>query len=141
MTKAGRALLVAVTVPYLSGCFGVLPTPIPASPSEREALNVQGVVIGSRPDDGEGDAEGERIEFADIQNVTWSADAVSIVGVPRNDDGAQQLAERRFPLSSLSAVLVRQLDPGRTSAIIGGVVVGTAAIIGLLVTGQGASYD
>jgi hypothetical protein len=136
MTKAGRTLLVAVTIPYLCGCFSVLPTPIPAAPAERAALSVRGVVVGGQP----GDVEGERIEFRNVVDVTWTTDAVSIVGIQRDGDDTRQLAERRFPLSSLSGVLVRQVDPGRTSAIIGGMIVGAAAIIALLVTGDAAQY-
>lgn len=134
--RAGRVLVAMVALPHLTGCFSLLPTPIPASPEERQELSVRGVVVGDETDNG----DGERVEFSDIQNVSWTPESLSIVGVARSGDTAGQLAERRFPLSSLSAVLVRQLDPGRTSAIIGGLLVGGAAIVAFLVTGKAEQY-
>jgi hypothetical protein len=95
------------------------------------------VVVGGSQDGAQDNGEGQHLEFRDIQRVTWTDDAISIVGVQRDGDGSGQLSERRFDLSTLSAVLVRELDPGKTSAIIGGTIVGTAAIITLLITGSG----
>lgn len=134
--NAGRLLVSVVALPHLTGCFSLLPTPIPASPEEREELSVRGVVVGDETDNG----EGERVEFSDIQNVSWTPETLSIVGVARSGERAGQLAERRFALSSLSGVLVRQLDPGRTSAIIGGLLVGAAAVVAFLVTGKAEQY-
>lgn len=134
--RAGRLLVTVVALPHLTGCFSMLPTPIPTSPAEREELGVRGVVI----DDGTDNGDGERIEFTDIQSVSWTPESVSIVGVARSGETAGRLAERRFQLSALSAVLVRQVDPGRTSAIIGVLLVGAAAVVAFVVTGKAEQY-
>lgn len=134
--SAARTVGAVLAAAQLSGCFSLVATPVPPTPAEREGLAVRGVVVGGAPD-GSG---GERIEFDDIQNVTWTAEALSIVGVPEGAAGTGAITERSFPLGSLSAVLVREVSSGRTSALIGGAVVGMAAIIMFLVTGKADNY-
>ena len=130
MRKPGRLVVTAVTIPFLAGCFGVLETPIPAGLSQREALNVRGVVIADSGD-------GERVEFEEILEVQWTNDALFIVGSLAADEGAAQIVTRTFPLSSLSSVLVRQVDANKTSGIIAVFAVGLIAMWAFAVNGQG----
>lgn len=122
MRKPSRLLTLLVSLPLLSGCFAVLPTPIPATPSAREELDVKGVVLA------DGD---QRVEFDEVLDVSWTTDQVFIVGIEDNES-----VTRQFPLATLSGVLARQLDTGRTSGVIGGMLVGTVAVISILVTGS-----
>ena len=128
MKKPGRLLVIAVSIPLLAGCFGVLPSPIPATPVEREALQVRGVVLNDV-------RNSERIEFSEVLEVLWADDALSIVG-RLADDGEGDFVTRLYPLSTLSAVLVRQLDAGKTSGVMGGLIIGTIAILSVLVSGS-----
>jgi hypothetical protein len=131
-----RTVGVVLAAAQLSGCFALIETPVPPTPTEREELAVRGVVVGGATDG----SAGERVEFDDIQSVSWTADALSIVGVPKGAAGTGAIAERRFPLSTLSAVLVRKVNSARTSAVIGGMIVGVSAIIMFLVTGKAEQY-
>ena len=78
MRKPGRVVVTAVTIPFLAGCFGVLPTPIPSAPAEREALDVRGAVIADSGD-------GERVDFEEILDVQWTNDELFIVGSRATD--------------------------------------------------------
>jgi hypothetical protein len=128
MKKPGRLLVIAVSIPLLAGCFGVLPSPIPATPVEREALQIRGVVLNDVRNN-------ERIEFSEILEVLWADDALSIIG-KLADDGEGDYVTRLYPLSTLSAVLVRQVAAGKTSGIMGGLIIGTIAFLSVLVTGS-----
>lgn len=133
MRRPARLVAALVTAPYLAACFAVQPAPIPATPAERRALDVKGVVV--RSEGGNGGIEGDRVEFGDVENVTWTEDAVSIVGVPRSGSDAGRLTERTFPLSSLSGVLVRQVEAGKSSIIVGATIVLGTAFLAFLVDG------
>lgn len=133
MRKPARVVAAIAAVPYLVGCFAVLPAPIPASPEERRALTLRGVIVGGP--DGNGAGDGERVEFGGVENVTWTEDAVSILGIPRSGPGAGELTTRTYPLTSLSALLVRRVEPGRTSALIGATIVLGTAVLAFLVDG------
>ena len=128
MRKPARLIVLAVTVPFLGGCFAVLPSPLPDAPAEREALDIRGVVLADSGD-------GERVEFRDVLSVQWTDDDIQIVGWLVSDNGAE-VVTRTFPFSSLSGVLVRQLDAGPTSGIIGVVIVGAVAIVMVAVNGR-----
>lgn len=129
MRKPARLVVMAVTVPFLGGCFAVLPSPLPTEPAEREALDIRGVVLADSGD-------GERVEFRDVLAVQWTDDDIQIVGSLVSDNGAGEVVTRTFPYSSLSGVLVRQLDAGPTSGVIGVVIVGAVAIVMVAVNGR-----
>ena len=128
MKKPRRLLVIAVSIPLLAGCFSVLPSPIPPTPVEKEALEVRGVVLNDV-------RNSERIEFSEVLEVLWADDALSIVG-KLADDGEGDYVTRLYPLSTLSAVLVRQLDAGKTSGIMAGLIIGTIAVLSVLVSGS-----
>lgn len=131
MRKPGRLCVIATAMPFLTGCFSLVPRPVPPSVTEREALDVRGLVVR------EGGTE-ERVEFAEISDLQWRPDAIYFVG--RRKHGGGQVVTLSWPLSSLSSVLVRQVDPGKSSAIIGGIVVGAVGVMTLLLTGKADKY-
>lgn len=100
----------------------MLAVEVPPAPAEREALDVRGVVT----------ADDQRVEFSEILDVSWQTDGLRLVGT--ESDGTQSVT-RTFDLSSLSGVLVKQLDAGKTSGIVGGLIVGAVAIVAILVGG------
>jgi hypothetical protein len=127
MKKPGRILVTTVTIPFLTACFAVLPAPIPAPP-ERESADIRGVVM--RGDNG---AEDERVEFAEVLNVEWMDGGVVMVGLQNLNS---QAVTREFRYEDLSGVLQRQLDPTRTSILIGGVMVAAIGTIALIINGS-----
>jgi len=78
----------------------------------------------------------ETIEFAELHEATWTPSSLSIVA-DVDQNGTTQTLTRLIPITQLSALLVRQIDPGLTSAIVGGVIVGAIAGIAFYVTGRG----
>jgi hypothetical protein len=50
------------------------------------------------------------------------------------------MVTRLFPISTMSGLLVRHIDAGKTSALIGGFFVAGAALIATLVTGKADQY-
>lgn len=122
MRRPNRALALAVGVPFMAGCFSTFQVPVP-EPPERSS-RIQGVVR----DDG---ADGARIEFDAVDQVAWSDSEVVVVGILEDE-----AVTRSFPISSLSGVLVRQIDPAKTSVVIAGLFIGAIATISLLLTGQ-----
>jgi len=124
MRKPPRPLVLALTLPFIAGCFGVVRTPIPASPTEREDLKVRGVVQG-----------GQDIRFEEIRDVSWTGDQLFIVGRQDTGEGIQEVT-RQYPIAGLDAVLVKRLDAGKTSGVVGGVIVGTIIGFALWVTGS-----
>jgi hypothetical protein len=133
MRKPPRTLVLLVSAPFLTGCFTVLPTPVPP-PSARNETTIKGVVVGDID-------SGEWIEFDEVYDVQWSDQAVSIVGSRVETDGASPVdVTRLFQLRDLGAVLTRQIDPGRTSIVVAGVLVGAIGTIMVLITGDAAKY-
>ena len=131
MRKPGRLAVVAVSLPFLAGCFTVARAPVPATLPEREALDLKGVVI-TQPDNG----TEEVLEFSQLHEAVWTPSSLSVVGDVAGSGPSPQTVTRLIPITNLDAVLVRQIDGGKTSAIIGGVVMGAIATIALLVTGS-----
>ena len=113
----------------LAGCFTTSTVPVPVTAPAREATDFRGVVVRET-------GGGEQIvEFSEILEATWTPTSLSVVGFV---DGAttQQAETRLFQISTLSGLRVRQLDAGKTSAIIAVGLVGTAALIATVVTGD-----
>jgi len=123
--RPGRALVLVVSAPLVAGCFGTFQQPLP-EPTERPS-QIKGVVR----DDG---GEGERIEFDTVDQVEWSDSEVVLTGILDDES-----VTRSYPLSTLSGVLIRELDPAKTSVVIAGFFIGAVATVALLVTGQGRS--
>jgi len=132
MNKPGRLIVLLLTLPFLAGCFTVATVPVPRTQPEREALNLRGVVIT----DG---ATEEVVEYDNVLEATWTPSSLSLVGA--NGQGSNMTTETRLiPITELRGVLVRTLDAGPTSAIVGGLIVGTVAVIAFLVTGKADEY-
>ena len=130
MRKPLRVPATAVSLLFLTGCFSIALTPLPTSPAERVGLDVRGVVVG---DDVE---SGEHIRFDEIIELAWTNEGLHLIGSRKDENGALEVTNRTYPYTSLAAVLVRRLDAGKTSGIIGGVIVGGVMVIALLVTGS-----
>lgn len=135
MKRSLSVLLTVVTLPFVTGCYGVMRTPVPQSQPEREALELRGVVV-DRP----GDDESEALEFTELHQATWTPSSLSFVADVDRGRGATETVTRLVPINQLEAVMVRQLDAGKTSAIVGGVIVGAIAVAAFVLTGEGESY-
>lgn len=122
MRTPNRALVLTLSLPFMAGCFSTFAVPLP-EPAERSA-DIRGVVRDAGGED-------ERIEFDTVDDVEWSASEVTMTGILE-----EEVVTRSFPVSSLSGVLVRQLDPAKTSVVIAGLFLGSIATVALLVTGQ-----
>lgn len=123
MRRPNRALVLTLSLPFVVGCFSTLEMPVP-EPADRSS-DIQGVVQNA---DG---GEGTRVEFDTVDQVEWTSGEVTVIGILEDEP-----VTRSFPIASLSGVLVRQLDPAKTSVIIAGFFVGAIATVALLVTGQ-----
>ncbi len=134
MRRPPRALVAAVAAPFLAGCFSVTQVPVPAAHPDREALQLRGVVVVD-PDNG----SQETLEFQELHQATWTPSSLSFVADVRAD-GRTETVTRLVPITELQGLLVRQLDAGKTSAIIGGMLVGGIAAVALIVTGEGDRY-
>ena len=129
-----RATVALVALPFLVGCFSVTQTAVPRSLPERQELDLRGVVV-VRPDDG----SEEVLEFEEVHDVTWTPSSLSFVADVRQD-GRTETVTRLVPITELRRVMVRQVDAGKTSLIVGGVIVATVALITFIVTGDRAAY-
>ncbi len=132
MRKPGRFLVSVLSLPLLAGCFTVATVPVPRTAPERDQVNLRGVVVT------DGTTE-ETLEFEALHEATWTPASLSVVA-DIEEDGELKTITRLFPITALSGLLVRRMDAGATSAIIGGAIVGTAAAIAFLVTGKGEQY-
>jgi hypothetical protein len=126
MRTPRRLAVLLLSAPLLAGCFSVSTVPVPRTAPERQEAQIRGVVVRQ-----EGGGE-EIVDFSSIADATWTPTSVSIVGVL---DGSDVPETRLFQISTLSGLRVRQLDAGKTSAIIGGVFLAAAAIISSVVSG------
>jgi len=136
MRRTACALVTLVTLPFLTGCYAVMRTPVPGSHPERQALELRGVVVNQSGED-----DGEVVEFAELHEATWTPSSLSFVAdVPRGA-GRTETVTRLVPITELEAVMVRQFDAGKTSAIVGGLIVGTIATIAVIITGDRQTYD
>lgn len=127
MRMPSRPLAIAVTLPFLAGCFGVAQAPLPPEP-ERALTPIRGVVV--RSPDGE---EDERVQFADVLDVEWRQRTLFVLGSLAS--GASPTSQE-WAYDDLSGVLTRQIDVNRTSLLISALIVGTVSTIAVLVTGQ-----
>lgn len=116
----------------MAGCFTVAPMPVPPTAPQREAVELRGVVVR------EADGTERSVRFEEVHDVTWTSTSLSVVA-DISEGGVTQTTTQLYPISTLSGLLVRQIDAGKTSAIIGGVIVGTAAFIAAYVSGTGAN--
>ncbi|MCH1571017.1 MAG: hypothetical protein L7S64_06680 [Longimicrobiales bacterium] len=132
MNKPTRLTVLFLVLPFLAGCFTVATVPVPRTQPEREALSIRGVVIT------DGTTE-EVVQYDEILEATWTPSSLSLIGA--NGSGESLTTETRLiPITELRGVLVRSLNAGPTSAIVGGMIVGAVAVIALLVTGKGNDY-
>lgn len=125
MRKPSRALVLTVAVPFLSACMATVPRPLP-EPAEREATDVHGVVLG--------DPEaGERVEFQSILNVVWTDSTLALTGseLGSGSDSGAPVVTRTYSLDDVGAILVRQVEQGRTSMLVAGTIMG-AVMLGML---------
>lgn len=129
MKQLARLVVILLAAPLATGCFTVAQVAVPPTAPERQALEVRGVVVRQA-----GGTE-EIIEFTEVHEASWTTTSLSVVA-DVNENGSTQTITRLFPISTLSGVLVRQLDAGRTSAIVGVVIVGTAAFVAGAVGGS-----
>ena len=130
MNTTSRLFATLLVAPLLAGCFTTGQVPVPPTAPQREAVELRGVVVR------ESSGAEQRIEFEEVHSVEWNATSLSVVA-DVIQGGAPQTITQLYPISTLSGLLVRQLDAGATSAIIGGAIVGTAALIATVVTGTG----
>lgn len=136
MRRPARVLAVGVLLPFLTGCFATQMQSLAEAPEPRPT-NISGVVLTG---DGESD---ERIEFDRVDHVEWTDSTLIVTGVPKAEAGSEAngTAETRtFALTSVSSVLVKEVDPSKTSIIIGAIGVGAIAVAALLLTGQADTY-
>lgn len=113
MRMPPHALVLAVTLPFLGGCFSPQPAPLP-SPEQRQDVDIQGVVVGD-PDDG-----GEAVRFDEVYEVDWGQSELSIQGMLPDGGPVPNVVTRRYRYGDLSGVLTRQLDVNKTSLLVAG---------------------
>ena len=132
MNKPARLAALLLTLPFLAGCFTVATVPVPRTQPERESLTLQGFVVT------DGTTE-EVVRYDEVLEARWTQSSLSIVGA--TGSGEELVTETRLiPITELRGLLIRTLDAGSTSAIIGGVIGGAAAAIAVLVTGKAGDY-
>lgn len=128
MKKPRPGLIVALVLPFLAGCFTTFALPVP-EPAERGDTDVYGVVLG------EGE-NAERVEFDQIDDLQWTEESLIITGIAKNSDTPEISQAREFSLEDVSAILVRDLDPNRTSGIIAALFLIPISIWMIVVSGQ-----
>ena len=135
MRRFTYALAALVALPLLTGCFGVMRAPVPDSHPERQALDLRGVVVRDA-----GNQEGEVVEFDELHDLTWTTSSLSFVADVSRGQGRVETVTRLVPLTELQSVIVRQFDAGKTSAIMGGILVATFPARALVLAGAGGIY-
>jgi len=130
MRKPSRLLATVLLVPFLAGCFTVTQIAVPPAAPDREGMDIRGVVVR------EAGGTESVTEFDEVHEIVWTPTSLSVVADVK-EGGTTQTITQLYSISTLSGLLVRQLDAGPTSAIIGGVIVGLAAFIAMAVTGDG----
>ncbi len=76
------------------------------------------------------------MEFDQIDDVQWTEESLIITGIAKDSDGSGIPQTDAFSLEDVSAILVRSLDPNRTSGLVAGVFLVPIAIWMVLVSGQ-----
>ncbi|NNF13984.1 MAG: hypothetical protein HKN72_12205 [Gemmatimonadetes bacterium] len=132
MKRTVYALAALVALPFLTGCYGVMRAPVPASHPERQALDLRGVVVVQS-----GNEDGEVVEFSEVHDLTWTTSSLSFVADVARGQGRVETVTRLVPLTEIQSVIVRQFDAGKTSAIMGGLLVAGFAAAALILTGDG----
>jgi hypothetical protein len=128
MKKPRPGLIIALALPFLAGCLTTLALPVP-EPAERGDTDVQGVVLG------EGE-NAERVEFDQIDAVQWTEESLIITGITKNSDTPGIPQASAFSLEDASALLVKNLDPNRTSGLIAALFLIPISIWMVVVSGQ-----
>ena len=128
MKKPRPGLVIALTLPFLAGCFTTFALPVP-EPAERGDTEVKGLVLG------EGE-NAERVEFDQIDEVQWTEASRIITGIAKDSDGSGIPQTDAFSLEDVSAILVRSLDPNRTSGFVAALFLIPIATWMFLVSGQ-----
>lgn len=126
MRKPPCAFVVAVAIPFLSGCMGINALPVPA-PSERVGLDVRGVVVDEQ--------SGERVRFSEVSHVQWGDSTVTITGFRDGSASEAEFVTDTWSLSDIDALLVHGVDSNRTSILVGGLIVGTIVAVAIAITG------
>ena len=101
MKKPRPGLVIALTLPFLAGCFTTFALPVP-EPAERGDTEVKGLVLG------EGE-NAERVEFDQIDDVQWTEESLIITGIAKDSDGSGIPQTDAFSLEDVSAILVLSL--------------------------------
>jgi hypothetical protein len=127
MRKPPRLLTVAITLPFLAGCFSLQQVPLPAPP-DRETAPIRGVVV-----QGADGSDDERVTFSEVHDLQWRQRTLYVVA--SLSAGAPPVT-MEWPYEDLSGALARQVDVNRTSALVSTLIIGTVATIAILVTGQ-----
>lgn len=116
---------VAVGVTLISSCMSVRGTP---SPEARVLGDIRGVILQA--------PERKRVEFAEVSDVQWSVDTLTITGIVNASDGTVAVASETlsFPLKDVSHVLVRDFSPGKSflASIGTGFAIGAGVVLLLL---------
>ncbi len=128
MKKPRPGLVIALTLPFLAGCFTTFALPIP-EPAERADTNVKGVVLG------EGE-NAERVEFDQVDDIQWTEESLVITGITKDSNESGVPQTDAFSLEDLSAILVRSLDPSRTSGLVVALFMIPIASFMVIVSGQ-----
>ncbi len=128
MKKPRPGLVIALTLPFLTGCFTTFALPVP-EPAERGDTEVKGLVLG------EGE-NAERVEFDQVDDVQWTEESLIITGIAKDSDGSGIPQTDAFSLEDISAILVRSLDPNRTSGFVAALFLIPIATWMFLVSGQ-----
>ena len=128
MKKPRPGLIIALALPFLAGCFTNFALPVP-EPAERGDTDAKGVVLG------EGE-NAERVEFDQIDDVQWTEESLIITGITKNSDTPGIPQASAFSLEDISAILVRSLDPNRTSGLVAGLFLVPIATFMFLISGQ-----
>ncbi len=124
MKKPRPGLIIALALPFLAGCFTTLALPIP-EPAEREDIELNGVVF----------RDAQRVEFDQIDAVEWTEESLIITGITKY--GGSDIPETaRYSLEDLSGILVRNLEPNRTSGIVAALFLIPISIWMVIVSGQ-----
>ena len=84
---------------------------------------------------GEGE-NAERVEFDQIDDVQWTEESLIITGIAKDSDGSGIPQTDAFSLEDVSAILVRSLDPNRTSGFVAALFLIPIATWMFLVSGQ-----
>lgn len=126
MRKPPSALVLAIVIPFLSGCMGLTAQPVP-QPTERVGLDVRGVVLDEQA--------GEEVRFREVSHVQWSDSTLAITGMRAGGTGEQEFVTDTWRLSDLDALLVHGVDANITSLVVGGLLLGTIVVVAFVING------